>query len=518
MRSSLSLQLSLFRSQKALIEQAVQSGSRTFRAYEARYDRLTRSFQRAVPLSEVDAAVRTADLVYVGDYHTLRSSQQSFLRMVERARLSGRRVVLALEFVEGRYQAVVDQFLAGRIGERTFLSRIGHPYTGDFDIWPNFKPLFDLAREHELQILAIDQRAGGPRSLERRDTYAAERIAAVASESDRPLVMVLMGQYHVAPCHLPAEVKRRLGDDCERKSVVVYQNCESIWWSLARRGRVGSVEAVRIRAGELCLIHTSPLLCQQSFLDYLEAESGDAPLLEDGTRERFCQMARLVGRFVGVDVRDEVEEVAVLTPADPSVLEEIRDRGGLDRRELERVRKQMLARESYYIPRARAAYLASLSLNHAAEEATHFVRHCAIGESMDAPRRAIDAFYARCMEEALGFFGSRLINPRRRCRSVAEWAESFENRRGEERQIAAFLLAHKAAEAEGPEASAGLIPLRQDRLFHGVSHGLGYLLGDALHRAFEAGEISRAEIRALFADPLKDAREVYFEWVRRLQA
>jgi hypothetical protein len=61
-----------------------------------------------------------------------------------------------------------------------------------------------------------------------------------------------------------------------------------------------------------------------------------------------------------------------------------------------------------------------------------------------------------------------------------------------------------------------LLPLRRDRLFHGVSHALGYLLGDALYRAFDAGRVDRAALRALFRDPFEDPRAAYFAWVRRL--
>lgn len=515
MHSSLSLQLSLFRSQKALIRQAVHASSTAFQAYERRYRRLTRRFETPISLRAVDDAVAAADIVYVGDYHTLRSAQQSYLRLVQRAVAAKRPVVIALEFVEGRHQAAVDAFLDGQLSERAFLTRIGHPYTGDFDIWPNFRPIFELARRMKLPVLAIDKRAGGSKSLERRDAYAALRIAEAARSETRPQVLVLMGQYHIAPCHLPLAVDTALGEDT-RRSLVVYQNCESVWWKLARGGQAGQVEAVRIREGELCLVHTSPLLCQQSFLDYLEAESGDAPLTEGGVAERFRKMARLIARFTGIRMGSALRDVAVITPGDPDALEVIRTRARFGPKELEQVRKQILARESYYIPRARTAYLASLSLNHAAEEAAHFVRHAAIGAVMDAPRRPSDAFYARCMEEALGFFGSRLVNPRRHCQTIDEWANVFATRRGEERQIAAFLLAHKAAESEGAEEAARLIPLRRDRLFHAVSHGLGYLLGHALHRAFEDGRVTRAEVRALFADPLQEPRATYFTWAHRL--
>lgn len=512
---SLSLQLSLYRSQKARIARQVQPGSEAFRAYEARYRRRTARFEEVVPLSDVHRAVNEADIVYVGDYHTLRSAQDAFRALVEAALAAGdRRVVLALEFVEGRHQAVLDQFLAGRITARTFLQRIGHPYRSGFDIWPGFLPLFELARDEGLEVRAIDLRASGPTSLRRRDAYAARRIAEAAKAADRPRVMVLMGQYHVAPGHLPREVERALGPSRARKGLVVYQNCESVWWQLARGGGEGGAEAVRVREGEYCLVHTSPVLCQQSFLDYLEAEGDDAPLGE-GAEARFRELAALVAKLPGVDVREALEDVRVLGPADARVLETISARGRLRAKEIEAVRRHILGGQSLYVPRARAVWLGTSSLNHAAEEASHFVRHCAVGDGMDRPRKVADAFYARCVEEALGFFGSRLVNPKRACRGLESWAQLFRERKGEERQIAAFVLAHKAAETDAAArgdfaATARLLPLRQDRLFHAVSHGLGYLLGDALHRAFRQGRLSRAAVRALFRDPLEDAQAAYF--------
>jgi len=49
-----------------------------------------------------------------------------------------------------------------------------------------------------------------------------------------------------------------------------------------------------------------------------------------------------------------------------------------------------------------------------------------------------------------------------------------------------------------------------------VSHALGYLLGEALARAFEDGRLSRKEMRALFVDPFPEPGERYFTLSSRL--
>jgi len=511
MRDSLALHLALFRRQRAQIARVVDGQTASFRTYEARFRRRTTGYRSVTTLPAVYQQVQTADIVYVGDYHTLPLAQETYLALVERALASGRRVVMALECVEGRHQATVDAWRAGRVTERSLLAKLGHASgTGT-------KALLAFARKHKLEVVGIDRRAQGERSLELRDAYAAERVARAARAPDRPLVMVLVGQYHVAPCHLPAQVERALGAET-RKGLVVYQNAEGVWWRLAREGRVGAVEAVELADGTLCLMNASPVVCQQSFLDYLEAEAGDTPLLDRGAAERFREMSALIGRLAGVPVGRALDTVDVVSAADGDVLARIQRRGRFTQSELSQLRRHILSRESCYIPRARMAYLASLSLNHAAEEAAHFIRHCAVGDAMDAPRGASEAFYARCLEEALGFFGSKLVNPRRTCPSVAEWAQRFGESRGVERQIAAFVLAHKATESEAPEEAVKLLPLRKDRLFHGVSHALGYLLGDRLYQAFDAGQVAKAEVQALFRDPFVDPRTTYLSWAERLGA
>jgi uncharacterized iron-regulated protein len=186
MRASLALHLALFRRQKAQIARAVDGQTPTFRAYEARYRRRTAAYRHVLPLAAVHQRLRAADVVYVGDYHTLPLAQETYLGLVERALESGRRVILALECVEGRHQASLDAYLTGRLPERALLERLGRAPGPGLDGWSGFRPLLTFARHHRLQVVGIDRRVQGKRSLELRDAYAAERIARVARAEDRP--------------------------------------------------------------------------------------------------------------------------------------------------------------------------------------------------------------------------------------------------------------------------------------------------------------------------------------------
>jgi hypothetical protein len=365
-------------------------------------------------------------------------------------------------------------------------------------------------------VVALDSRPRGAGWLEARDRYAAARIAEAVRADDRPRVLVLMGQYHVAPCHLPAALSKALGPSLPLSQAVLYQNCDAVWWSLARAGLAGRAEAVELTDGALCLVNASPVECQQSFLDYLDAADAEAPAMEGAVAERFREVARHIARAMGVRVDGALDALEVASVADVDFLRRLRERGGFAPRELTELQRHVLSRESAYIPRARMAYLASRSLHHAAEEAAHFVRHCAVGDGMERPRPWREAFYARTWEEALAYLGARLVTGQRRGHDVAGWARTFSEEKGEVREVAAFVLAHKAAEREPAVDCGVLLPYRRPRLFHAVTHALGYLLGEALHHAYDGGAVTRPEVQALFRDPLEAPEALYQAWVGRL--
>ncbi|MCA2977161.1 MAG: ChaN family lipoprotein, partial [Myxococcaceae bacterium] len=481
MQTSLDLQQALFRHQQRQIDALVAGASKPFKAYEARYRRASRAVRRVISLSELHRRVAAADVVHVGDYHTLRFAQRAFVDLLKHALQTGRRVVVALEFVEGRHQHAVDEYLAGRLTDRAFLDEIGHPYSGAFDIWPHFKPIFELARRRRLELVAIDKRATGPKSLPQRDAYAARRIADAARADDRPLVLVLMGQYHVAPAHLPAEVTRALGAHA-RRQLVVFQNPEGAWWKLARAGQVDAVDAIELSDDVLALFNASPIVCQRTFLDYCEAEAGDAPVDDGGLAGTVRTLAREIARLTGVRIKDQLARLEVLTPNELDVLDRLRRRGGFSKRELGELEQHVLSGQSAFIPRANAIWLSGFSLNHAAEEAAHFVRHCAVGSAMEQSRRRTDAFWARCVEEAIAFFGSKLVNPRRTCTSLTTWASHFLHDTPGLKATAAFVLALSSApDVRHPEVRR-LVPTGLEQ-FTAVTHAMGYLLGAALFEA-----------------------------------
>jgi hypothetical protein len=495
------LQRALFQRQRRLIARAVHKASPQFAAYEARVQRRVRRHLREASYDELLAAVASSDLVFVGDYHTLKQAQRSFLKLVQRLTALGRPLLLALEFVQGRHQKALDLYLQGRLSAPAFLERIEYRRHQRFDVWPHFGPIFEEARRRRLPVIAIDARGG----LAERDAYAARRIARAVQQRPGALVLTLTGQLHVAPPHLPRAVHRALGRaGSGLRALTVYQNCEDLYWALQAQGRELDVEAVLVRDGEWCLINTPPVIVQQSFLDWIEG--GEEPLEGEHPERRFRELALLVARFLRLDdaaFHEALEGVEVYTAGDLSFLGSLPQRG-FSPREIRTIEKQILARESYYIPRARIAYLANLSVNHAAEEAAHFVRHV-VSSASEEERGLVDSFYARALEEAFAFCGSKIVNPRRKCPHEPEFERLARGPDPFQRSVARFVLAHLRLErGKRPLYALRGLYREGEALFNAVTHSLGYMLGERLYYALARGRVLKSEVRQLFLDPLDE--------------
>src|SRR4051812_30808738 len=99
-------------------------GSNPFVAkYGREYHRYLKSYQAISNKSELLRRVLASDVVYHGDYHTLRHSQRSILAMLQE--LAGKRdIVLCLEMFHGKDQKWVDLFMSGGLDEKAFLNKI----------------------------------------------------------------------------------------------------------------------------------------------------------------------------------------------------------------------------------------------------------------------------------------------------------------------------------------------------------------------------------------------------------
>jgi len=516
----LALQREVFHRNQERINQGVFGYTAAYRRYEKEYQERVTGYQAESTFEELLGVLVKAQVVYLGDYHTLAQAQKSVVRLLRRLP-KNMQPTLAMEFVQGEHQAPLDAFMAGRINDQTFLKRIHHDPNGVFGAWEHFKPIFDIARERRLPVVGIDLVQGHTsKSLKERDTYAAKQIVdAMQARPEHP-VIVHMGELHVAPQHLPIFVEKELKKRRMKpaRKLIIYQNCEEIYWKLESAGKEDTVEVLKVQPSEYCIITTPPIVCQQSYLNWLDA---DDEMFEDQAPEKvFKQFVEIIARVLGIPVGHALDDVQVSSVIDVHFLEIVKRRGGFSSRDMAEIKRQILRSESYFVPKANMVYLGKLSINHAAEEASHFLRHVCGGDV--EPRALVEAFYFRVLNETIGFLGSKLINHKRKCPHVRDFASMLKRKEGDSftRRIARYIVKHRKLEqGERPSGLREMYTSDAD-MFNAVTHALGYILGDKLYYGMVQGIVSKADVRGLYFDHFEEdgmSLTTYLTLVTRLE-
>lgn len=127
---------------------------------EAHY-RIYNSEGRPATYDNVTESTRTADVVFVGEKHddpAAHALQTALLKGIHTLYARGpeskpdRSVILSLEMFERDVQIVLDEYLAGLIPERHFLS-CSRPWGNYFT---DYRPLIEFARENRIPVIAAN--------------------------------------------------------------------------------------------------------------------------------------------------------------------------------------------------------------------------------------------------------------------------------------------------------------------------------------------------------------------------
>ena len=476
-RDLLAIQRRLWRRLKREITATIAENPANVEIYQEEYERDLQRYERLSSKRELVRACAEADLVYLGDYHTLPQAQKTLVKLLLALSRLNREVVLGMELVHIKDQAHLDRYLEDMnpASEAEFLRAIDYRRTWDFD-WPPYREVFQVAQRRGIRVLGInsDPSDHSQDHLLERDFRTSQVVVEEIKRNPEALIVIFDGDLHVARDHLPLLVDndlRRAGLK-PRKRVIVHQNAEEIWWQLARE-RNEDVNVVALAADAFCVFNASPIEKLHSYLSWVsEQEVLEAPLMtsawefpsdvdlelgdpdqddeddddeetaEDREEERVVeyteQVHRLVttvARFLDIE-RDDLSDFELFTVNDLDFLGFVDGEEGpaFTERELEDIKRQILSNESYFIPKGDVIYLADFSVVNATEEATHFLHHRCSQYAWEKPRSLAVDFYFRVLTEALGFFGSKVIVPTRECWREKDCELYVERHRAKERE------------------------------------------------------------------------------------
>ena len=552
----LTLQKSILEDLKAEVRTYLEGLSPSLKKYYHEYKKEFKFFERTSSKKEILEEVSQSHIVFAGDYHTLNQSQRAVLRILREIVETKKDIILGVEFFLISHQAYIDQFLRDEISEKELLEKTDFINSWGFD-WNNFKPLIDFAKAHGLKVVALNTyRVQGKletdtyETLEERDTKASEIIAELTVENPLSLIYVIFGDLHIASTHMPKKVENILrSKSLKRKTTIIYQNSETVYWALAREGLEHEVEIVKLRDGVYCIENCTPWIKLQSYLNWQERTDALTPQLssvwasfepEDNIidyNDQALSYLNIVCEFLDLPV-EQLDQFSVHTLEDIDFYKALS--GKLTKAEIQWVKKQLKARRSFVVPRENIIYLSDLSVNKASEEVTKYLyslisgyRHIVLPDE--------HFFYSQIYLCTLGFLGSKIVNHKRKSEKEIDLIEyigkckynidecKIEDRDNEyvKRKIgvAEKVLYVKECEKrflQGEKYSLDIKKLfDQSELLYEVAEILGHMLGDRLYRGMIKGQFSLREVRKLFVQDLlsvESAKENYLDLVQKLSS
>ena len=502
-----------------------------------------KSYERVISKDSLLRFCSEADTLLVSDFHALDSCQFFLCEVLEDlSRMQQRPLVLLLEAIFTRDQHIVDEWQANATSDAELRQRLRFDVDWGYD-WEPFLHTLKVARELRIPIYGADcAPRGNMRRIAQRDRHAADTVARARLAHPDALLVVLFGESHLAPNHLPREISGRMPAECVR---TVLQNVDALYFHSA--GELDQqIAALRVDASTAAVFNATPIEKWQSYRLWIarwreESRNPDfTPAVYDLIDALLAFLH--VGRYSEedgssryfIDCYPEVANVSSL----------LRARALIARKRLPEMRRRQLLAQvidhgSCYIPELNFLIVHRLRMQAAAKDVCCFVHHACrdfketVGSNNGTQTE--QRFYARVLEHALVDFGARVLYPSRPfneeddlCSLYAQAEDELEATiplsNQEHMRILDCVMLHRDYELHS-RSYATKPALIQEFLsapamtLELLASYLGELLGSDLYRAYIAGRFSRRELRSLFFRKLaaSDAREIYFATVRRVR-
>jgi uncharacterized iron-regulated protein len=108
-------------------------------------------------LADVVNNVRGEKIVYIGEYHDKFAHHYAQLQIIKALHAKYNKVAIGMEMFQRPFQQVLDNYVGGKINERTFLKQSEYFKRWGFD-YNFYKPILDFARAERIPVIALNQR------------------------------------------------------------------------------------------------------------------------------------------------------------------------------------------------------------------------------------------------------------------------------------------------------------------------------------------------------------------------
>ncbi len=380
-------------------------------------------------------------IILVGDYHTSYSPKKALLKFLKSYLKLGKPFSVAFEAFNEKDSKLVEKLIK-RKGYKN-LSRL----LKEFPVSPLVE-LLDFLEDYGISIKAIDSaKFVNPW---KRDNFMAKRINALASKEK---VFVLIGQHHLSQNH----IGKFLQD-----SLTILINPEDIYWKLEDEGY--NLDVAKLEENVFCYFNSHPLFEQQSFVNWLQ----DIEEVEY-TEDLVQKLEEIICKFYHLK---PLKNIKVFTFKDLDVFMDIIKVNIVNKKEREYIIKQIKNNASIYVPDG-YVFLSAIKPALLAEEiAHHYFR------TFNKPKTKFDEFFAKIINEAIAYFTSKLIDPKRKCRSI----NSYKTSKSKKEKELGKVMENNFRFFKG-EKVLSLVPKKAE-LMEEFSHAMGYIMGERIYKKF----------------------------------
>jgi hypothetical protein len=523
-KSSFATRLQLYKQIRHHVEIILGKESKALKQYRLAFEAEFKQSYRLVPRKQFEAELLSSDFIFLADFHALFQSQKSHLRILRKIQRSNKRpLVLAMECFFAEDQASLDLFMRGQLSEKDFLKKIGWSQFWGFP-WEHYRAILKWAKKNSVPVYGLNsgQRGAESKSLSARDRFAAGVLEKLASRFSASQIAVIYGDWHIARKHLPELVQRKLKT---RSQLLLFQNSEKIYFDLLKKGLDHQVDLVQLgrpssQQKSYCLQNVPPWVKWQQYLLFLE--QGSDVLLED-VREWTDDIVKYL-RVLASDLQVSVSE------ADFEIYDALEDRffevvEALQPEARKKWFQTLLEEEvSFYFPDKKVGCLARPTVNHAASLAMQ-VLYSQLSQWSSYPSRFPEDFTRLIWLEAISYFGSKLINPKRKTDSIPDIRKALASRQPADRGREALRLALSQKLTElmrlsgGGKTQSEMVP-RKLSSYREAARLLGGLLGEKLFSAVRSGRISARSLKGFLSKNLDEPQfsDIYFEILEHLEA
>jgi len=505
-------------------------------------------YSKVLEPAQLAAEFVNADILLVGDYHALPTCQQFAAELVENLRAAGHEVVLGLEMIFARDQRFVDEWQQGNLGEEELRQRTRYDQEWGYD-WEPTRELLVRARGAGALVRGLDCLPRGDlRRIARRDRHAALEIADIRFEHPEAKIVVLFGESHLAPEHLPKLLGAALP---ESRVLTILQNVDALYWQASGEPR-DAVRAVRVDEKTVCVFNATPLEKYERYRLCIERWKQERPGAPD-VAPTFYNLVSALLRFLKLDEEDGFGRARFEAELLPSVIsiEEGNDLSSVLERpqrailsagpatrqpisevEISTIRDRLRRAGICYLPALNTVLVRRFEIGWAAEEAARFVCCAGWGEVglPEAGTAGEKAFYRACLQHALVEYGARVLCPGRELvrdydlyALYGEEREQVESRlRMSQREfvrLVDFIVLHRDFEKNARQYREVPELIREGRgysaeRFTFATQWLGRLLGLELYEAYLRGSVTPRSVSRLLRRRAEKPKTAYFRLAR----